>query len=137
MNDQPPRVKPPSRSLLALVCLGPIALLLASLAWGSPFSEWRAAGLALAIIAVGVGLFNSYLTFVRPALYRWRHGSLQGLKNVSVFPAIGTGLIVLAGLIGFGDRFTAVLGLLAAVLDTGGLPWVFLSIWTHPELWDS
>jgi hypothetical protein len=84
-----------------------------------------------------LGFFNSYLTFIRPLLFRWRYGSLDQYRHVSGFPMFGTILISIGGLLGFGAVVTAFLGLAAWLLDTGGSFWFLLATWGDSSLWDA
>lgn len=59
------------------------------------------------------------------------------MRNVSGFPVIGTLLVTVGGLIGFGDWRAATLGLVASAFDTGGLPWFLIATWRDRSLWDA
>ena len=83
------------------------------------------------------GLLNFYLSFVRPALFRWRYGSLEQYRHVSGFPMVGTILVVVGGLLGFGSVVTASFGLSAMLLDTGGSFWFLLATWNDSSFWDA
>ncbi len=124
------------RALGILVCFGPVGLVIASLAVGILFGRRPGTGLALAICALLVALLNAYLSFLRPLRYRRRHGSLEGLRHISVFAGIGTAFVLLAMLLGFGDAYAAGVALLATALDTGGLPWFLVATWSDRSLWD-
>jgi hypothetical protein len=84
-----------------------------------------------------VGLLNFYLSFVRPVLFRWRSGSLEPYRHVSGFPIVGTILVVVGGLMGFGSVVTAFVGLLAISLDTGSSIWFLLATWKDSSFWDA
>jgi hypothetical protein len=83
-----------------------------------------------------VGLVNLYLSFVRPVLFCWRHGSLEQYRFVSGIPGVGTILVVVGGLLGFGSVATASVGLAAILLDTGGSIWFLLATWNDSSFWD-
>lgn len=87
--------------------------------------------------ALLVAMLNFYLSSIRPLLLIRRHGSLEGIPHVSGFPLAGTVLVLLGGLFGFGAWGTALFGLLALVLDTGGLPWFLISTWGDSSMWDA
>jgi hypothetical protein len=126
------------RSLGVAICLGPAILLLVSLVYGLLSAHDRVSGAALGIALGGllVALSNAYLSWGRGRLYRWRHGGMDGYRNVSVLPGIGTALATLAATWGFGDRYTAIVGLVVLVMDTGGLPWFLVATWRDRGLWD-
>jgi len=83
-----------------------------------------------------VPLINFHLAFIRPWLHIRRHGSMEGLRNVSGIPLIGTLLVVLGGISGFGDWRAATIGLIALAIDTGGLPWFLIAAWRDQSFWD-
>jgi hypothetical protein len=82
-----------------------------------------------------VGLLNFYLSFVRPVLFRWRDGSLEPYRHVSGYPIVGTILVVVGGLLGFGSVVTASVGLVAMSLDTGSSIWSLLA--KDSSFWDA
>jgi hypothetical protein len=124
------------RLLGILICFAPAFLLLASLA--ASYTMPRHTGfVVLPILALLLAALNLYLVVGRPALYHWRHGSLDGMRNVSGVPLVGTCLVVTGGLLGFADRWAAVLGLVALALDLGGLPWFLVFTWHDRSLWDA
>lgn len=94
-------------------------------------------GLALVLSALALGCFNFYLAFIRPRLHERKGGTLENYKFVSVIPAVGT-LLQMAGLvIGFSHSAIGSLGLLAALIDAGGIPWFVASTWKDGSFWDS
>src|SRR5262245_3525559 len=134
-GQQPPRVNYTRRAIGAALCLAPVALLVASLGAGVAYPREGRLGLGLTVSGLLPGGFNFYLSFIRPWLYAWRHGSTEGLSHVSGIPALGTFLVVAGGVIGFCDWRAAAVGLVALALDTGGLPW-FLTTWRDRSFWD-
>jgi hypothetical protein len=123
------------RALGVAICLAPVLLLVASPLVGEPSDGW-AMGLGLAVCALPVALLNFYLSVVRPALYRRRRGSMEGYRHISGVPLFGNLLVVIGGVIGFGDWRTASVGLVALALDTGGLPWFLATTWRDHSMWD-
>ncbi len=111
-------------------------LLLASLAFGLLRQRSPTSGLGWTLAALMLGLFNSYLSFVWPHVFRWRHGSLEQYRHVSGVPGLGTILVVVGGLLGFGSVVTASVGLAAILLDTGGSFWFLLTTWKDSSFWD-
>jgi len=55
----------------------------------------------------------------------------------SVIPILGTVLVCIGVLDGFGATGTALIGLAVFVLDTGGSGWFVLSTWHDRGLWDA
>ncbi len=124
------------RGIGLLLAVAPVALLVASLVSAlTGVDEDHPIGLTVMLLALVLAAHNAYLTFLRERLYYRRKGSLDGYRRVSVAPAIGTVLIVLGALLGFGSAICASLGLVAVLLDTGGLPWFVLCTW-NDSLWD-
>jgi uncharacterized BrkB/YihY/UPF0761 family membrane protein len=125
------------RGLGIVICFAPVVLLIASLGVGLAYSRQSGTGIGLAVIGALFAGLNSYLSFIRPLLYSWRHGSIKGMKNISVILLLGTVFVVAAGVIGFADWRSAAVGLMVLVLDTGGLPWFLLMTWQDWSLWDA
>lgn len=132
-----PRVNMLRRGVGIAVCLAPVLLLLASLVFWTMYSDGGFAGLGLAVAGLLFGILNSYLSFVRPWLYHWRRGSMDGHRFVSGLPLFGTLFVVFGGVVGFGELPTALIGLATLVLDTGGLPWFLIATWHDRSLWDA
>ena len=139
-------LKPPMRwnyrrrAVGLAICFAPAVLFVVSLIVDllSTRESWLE---ILSVIGLAIGSFpvpciNFYLSFIRPRLHIWRHGSLEGLRNVSGVPLLGTCLIVLGGVFGFGDWRSAAIGLVALALDTGGLPWIAIATWHDRSFWD-
>ena len=94
-------------------------------------------GLGLAVLGLLFGILNVYLSAVRPRLYHLRHGSMEGYRFISGLPLFGDLLVIVAGVSGFGALPTAVVGLVALVLDTGGLLRFLIATWRDDSLWDA
>jgi hypothetical protein len=125
------------RATGAIVCLAPVILLAASIAYGSAHSKiTKPSGLVLVALGTIVATLNFYLSFIRGFLYRLRQGATQGYRHISGFPLIGTLLIVAGAIINFGSVPTAVLGLITIILDTGGAVWFLHCTWRDSSLWD-
>ena len=71
------------------------------------------------ILAAAIGTLNFHLSFVRPRIFFKRHGSMDGYHFVSGIPGIGTLLVCLGGVLGFGAVGSAIVGITVLVLDTG------------------
>lgn len=84
-----------------------------------------------------IGVLNFYLSIVRPWLYQVRQGSMEGYRFVSVFPLFGTLFVIWAGVIGFGELPTVIVGLVTSALDMGGLPWFLVCTWHDRSMWDA
>jgi hypothetical protein len=125
------------RALGAAVCLGPGAIVIASLVVGFLSVHGGAAGVWIAAIGLLLGGLNAYLSFGRPLLYGLSHGGMKGYKFVSVVPLFGTLAVTLAAILYFGAEYTAIVGLVALFVDTGGLPWFLVMTWRSGSLWDA
>jgi len=123
-----------------IVCFAPVILLVVSLLVDltSTRESWleTSSVIGLAIGSFPVPFINFYLAFIRPWRHVRRHGSLEGLRNVSVLPVLGTLLIVFGGVTAFGDWRSAIIGLLALALDPGGVPWIPIWTWRDRSFWD-
>jgi len=136
--SQPGPTNYTSRVLGLVVALSPLALISASLTLGPVPSRMRALwGLGLMCGAASVAGLNFYLSFVRPYLFHRTHGSMTNYRHISGFPIVGTLLVCLATVVGFGAVGTAVLGLVAMALDTGGSVWFLIATWRDKSLWDA
>jgi hypothetical protein len=125
------------RGLGIVICFAPVVLLLASLGVGLAYPQQSGIGIGLALIASLFAGLNCYLSFVRPLVYSCRHGSTNGMRNISGLPGLGTFFVVASGIIGFADWRSAAVGLAALFFDTGGLPWFLLVTWRDRSLWDA
>lgn len=127
-----------ARRVVAIaVCFGPVGLLLVSLVAGFYYPRESALGVGLTGGGLAIAGVNLYLSFIRPALYVLRHGSKVGMRYVSGVPAIGTLLVVVGGVLGFGDWRSTAIGLAVLAADTGGLPWFLIYTWDDCSLWDA
>jgi hypothetical protein len=61
---------------------------------------------------------------------------MAGYRHTSGLPLVGTGLVVIGGLVGLGDWVAAVLGLIALAIDTGGSVWFLVATWRDASFWD-
>ena len=80
---------------------------------------------------------NFHLSFIRPLIYRLRHGSMEDYRHVSGFPMIGTLLVLIGGIVGFGALSSALFGLAAMLVDTGGSLWFLIATWHDRSFWDT
>jgi hypothetical protein len=124
------------RGVGVLLCGLPMFLLIGSfvravLAGDQP----RTAATLVMLMSLAVAMLNFSLTF-RPALYHWRHGSLQGFRQVSGMPLIGSLIVVVGTVLGYGSLLCAVLGWIAVALDTRGSAWLLISTWKDASFWD-
>ena len=120
------------------LCFSPLALLVCSAIaaqMGTQRHPFAAVGFVIAALLFAV--LNFYLSFIRPWRLLRQHGSLDGIPHVSGFPIVGTILVLLSGIFGFGAIGTSLLGMLALALDTGGAPWLLITTWRDSSLWDS
>jgi hypothetical protein len=136
-ESSPRRINLVRRGVGIAACFGPVALLVASIVYGAVRRSGGSRGLGFAVLGLLFALLNAHLAMVRPWLYRLRHGSMEGYRFVSGLPLIGSVFVVAAGVLGFGALPTAVVGLVALALDTGGLPWFLIATWRDDSLWDA
>lgn len=115
------------RTVAVVIGLAPIALAVASLVVPPRPAASYVFGLLLGGAAIAA--FNVYLSFIRPRLYKRRHGTLDGYRFVSGAPMIGSALVVIAWASSMGSRSVAVSSLLILAVDTGGLPWFASALW--------
>ncbi len=136
MAGETPRINYIRRTIGAAICLAPVVLLLASVVVGLAHPRESGLGVGLSLSGLLVGSCNLYLAVIRPSLYIWRHGSTEGLRNVSPLPLLGTLLVVTGEIVGFGDWRCAAVGMAALAIDFGGLPWFLVGTWNDRSLWD-
>ena len=129
------KAHPTRRSIGILVCFFPLGLLLASLVRGLNHGEDKYSGIWWMLAAAGIALINIWLSYLRFRFFRWRTGSWSGYTHISALPAIGTLLVLMGGIVGFGAWVSAVVGIAASFVDTGGLPWFLVSTW-NTSFWD-
>jgi len=87
--------------------------------------------------AIAIAICNFYLSFARPFFRKFRYGSLKNMQGASALPGIGTVLVVVGGVVGFGASSAALLGLVALVCDTGGSLWFLAATWRDTSFWDA
>ena len=126
------------RGVGVAVGLAPFAFLAASVPCGLQLGGVaRGLGLVGVSLALLVAGLNAYLAAVRPLLYRRARGSMEGFKNVSGLPLVGSLLALVGGLLGGGSVTYVALGVVALLLDTGGLPWFIVWTWRDASFWDA
>jgi dipeptide/tripeptide permease len=118
------------------ICLGPVALVVASLvaAVAPAQSVSPISGMWLAAVALAFAMLNFSLSFLRPLWLAFRRR--ENARNISGFPILGTIFAVWATLFGYGALATGIVALAALVLDTGGIVWFLLLTWRDEGLWD-
>lgn len=135
MGETEGRTSYVKRGIGLLFGCSPLLLLVASLAYGlAGHSQLRPLSLVAELIALLVGALNFYLSFLRRVLHRWRTGTLDGYRYVSGFPMVGNVLAILGVFLGFGSIVSAVIGLVAVAVDTGGSAWFVISTWRDASL---
>jgi hypothetical protein len=136
MNDANPyRRSIIKRSIGVSLASAPAVLAVGSiLSDRSPYSV--TAGISLGSIGFLIAVFNVWLSFIRPSLWKRRHDTMEGYRHVSGIPGFGTIFAILACAVGFGSDVAAMLALAALVLDTGGLPWFVWATWSDKSFWD-
>jgi hypothetical protein len=126
------------RRLLGIaICLSPVGALVASIVYGTVHGTGLTTGLALVLFAALIAALNFHLSFTRPLLYRWTHGSMAGYRFVSGVPGVGAFFVLAGILVWFGDVVTASIGLGVLLLDTGGPIWFLVMTWKDSSFWDA
>jgi len=116
----------------------PLLLLMASIGYGFIHNARpKFAAVGWIIAAAVIALSNFHLSFIRPRIYFYRHGSMEGYHFVSGVPVVGTFLILFGALFSFGAIGTAIFGIVAYVIDTGGFIWFTKATWRDRSFWDS
>ena len=137
-HDKGSRTNFVRRGLGVLLFLLPFGLIASSLS-GRLFSVnmghilFIEASVALMGMALLLSSLNLYLAYIRPA----RFGHRPDYRNVSGIPLIGTLLVIAGTVVGWSSVVPALLGLVALLLDTGGLPWFIVGTWCDRSFWDS
>ena len=139
MNTAPesPRMNHTRRAFGIVLGFSPLVLLITSLVDGiingkqPNFVDVGFMVAASVIVAV-----NLYTSLLGPYLFRLRHGSMENYRFVSGIPMIGTLLIVLSAVIGFGVIGSALIGIILFTVDSGGSGWFVIATWKDKSLWD-
>ncbi|CAN5394180.1 hypothetical protein BH09MYX1_BH09MYX1_60280 [soil metagenome] len=63
-------------------------------------------------------------------------GGLRGYRHVSGVPGIGSLLVVLGTVVGYGSVVCSIVGLIAVLADTGGSLWFLIATWHDGSMWD-
>jgi hypothetical protein len=124
------------RVLGIAICLFPVFFLVVSIVVGFIWPRESAWGIGIICVALLFAALNLYLAVIRPLLFSWRRGSMEGFRNVSGLPLFGTLFSLFGGIVGFADWRAAALGIVATSLDLGGLPWFLVATWRDRSLWD-
>ena len=120
-----------------LVGVSPLLLLGASLLFSVASGNRQSTpALVVMIVAMFIAVRNFYLSFIRPFVFHKRGGAFDAYKHVSGIPIIGTLVIVVGAVLGFGSALCSALGLVAMALDTGGSVWFLVATWRDVSLWD-
>jgi hypothetical protein len=137
MTDEKKRRNWIRRALGAVVCASPVVYAIVGACWPADVSVMRfVVAFALVLASCLVAGLNFYLAFLRFRLWMWRHKTQEGYRFVSALPIVGTLLQVAGCTVGFGSLLVGLLGLAAALLDTGGLPWFAVATWKDSSFWD-
>jgi hypothetical protein len=90
-DQQPKPTNYPRRVLGVALAFSPLVLLLVSLIVGAVWSQQsNFAAVGFMIAAAVFAIFNFHLSFIRPRLYFFRHGSMDGYRLISGLPIVGT-----------------------------------------------
>jgi hypothetical protein len=94
-------------------------------------------GIGFVIAANAIATLNFYLFFIRPRLFFLTHKSMDGYHFISGVPIIGTLFTIIGLCVGFGAIGTAIIGIIAILLDTGGSLYFLIAIWHDTSFWNS
>ncbi len=127
------------RTIGVALCSLPLWLAVACAVWRRPVpGPIVRVAMVLVVLSGLVGCLNMHLLFVKPWLYRRRHGgSLEGFRFVSGLPVVGTLLQAGACFMAFGSVPVGVCALLTALIDTCGVPWIPVLTWKDSSFWDA
>jgi hypothetical protein len=124
------------RTIAVFIGFFPLILLIASLIIGVNQNQQSVfASVGFMFAALVLALFNFHLSFIRPYLYQKKHNGMDGYHFVSGLPIIGNILIIIGLFFGFGGIGSAVIGILAFALDTGGTGWFLVAVWGDKTFW--
>jgi hypothetical protein len=113
-----------------------MALLLTSLVVGLTRSHRPTfSGLAWVIPGILIAVLNFYLSFIRPLVNQLSSRLPGQYQHVSGVPIIGTILVTIGAALAFGAMGSALIGLCAFALDTGGTGWFVFRTWRDRSLW--
>jgi hypothetical protein len=118
----------PSHTFWLTLAAIPIGTVLASLAFGIHRGSMRWNAAWNMAPALGCGLLNFWLSFLRPLIFKFRNGSMNKYKFESGIPALGNIFVQLGAMNSFGSVGAALLGLVAVLIDTGGFPWFYVCL---------
>jgi hypothetical protein len=136
-NEQPTGTNYKRRILGVILSLLPLEIAIASLLFGLiTHKESKFSGIKFVYAGTLFAALNFYLHFFRPRLHKLINRSMEKYRNVSGLPLIGELLVTIGTLHGFGSVGTALLGIFATVLNTGGSLWFLIWTWKDKSLWD-
>lgn len=120
-----------------VVCTTPIWLAAASVVSGvRTTSPSDASGIAWLFFGAVIAALNAYFSFLRPWLYAQRHnGSMKGFRSVSGIPLIGTIAVMLGIIFSWGHIYSAIVGAVISVIDSGGGPIFLVVTWHDRSFW--
>lgn len=103
---------------------------------GTSFAKPATVSWILVVFGLAFVALNAFISFVRPTLYARRNsGSLEGYRNVSVFPIVGSILATIAVLFAWGHIFVTSACLLILLADTGGVVWILVALSRDASFW--
>ena len=133
-----PKPNYPRRIIGVAIALLPAVPLLHALIAPTELST-RETALAFISLVLGAAcaMLNFALSFVRPWLLQWRHGSTAGLTFVSGIPVLGTLSTCIAAYLGWGSIPCASVVLALSLIDTLSTTWIVIATWRDTSLWDA
>lgn len=125
------------RTFGVILCTLPLTLAAASIAAGVFSHAPLFRGISFITVAMMIAILNFYLSFGRPIINSFMNSPQVAYHYVSGLPVVGTTLVIVGLLFGFGAIGTATLAAFATALDTGGSVWFLLATWKDTTFWDS
>lgn len=88
-------------------------------------------GVLFIVVAALISATNLYLAFIRPWLYRLKHGNFENYKYISGIPIIGEIFVVMAALYLPSSPITGALLLFVYFSNVGAIPCFFVQLLRH------
>lgn len=121
-----------------LTLMGPVAEYLTNGGlsdWFAQMSFLRMLAFGGLVLGGGIAIINAYLSFVRPAVYRLRHGETESYRFISGVPIIGSVILMFSPLPLCASLWPSFVAMVLLALDTAGPMWFVIATWGDDSLW--